>query len=267
MRPRDLVAIATVAVVLAVTQDARAAEGAGKRENPCEGRPKRFQAYEGVCLPDRLVGYIKCVIALGGNQLRVTKDESNGSDSHVRVDVAGAAKGVLISGSGRVSVDRKRVDADIKKLDITYGDKATTSCLLAAGIRSPPPRKRGSPPVPPQSPTNESNSPAPSADMQLGVRMGGGCPISRARVEEIVAAYARTHDAKTPAVVGEPGPGRCNPRIYFGPEELRVLASGFMKAINDRIGPSTADMKPAYDPYPHGGIEIDFTSRPDRRSR
>src|SRR5512142_1214517 len=38
----------------------------------CAGRGAGVQGFDGVCLPDRLVGYLKCVEKLGGNRLRVT---------------------------------------------------------------------------------------------------------------------------------------------------------------------------------------------------
>lgn len=103
---------------------------------PCAGRPPTFQVYEGTCLPDRLVGYLKCVEKTGGNRLKVSKDESSKSSSDVRIGAEGAGQGVIVKGSGKAQVTRKKVDETIKKLDETYGDRATETCLVAAGLKA-----------------------------------------------------------------------------------------------------------------------------------
>ena len=91
-------------------------------------------------MPDRLVGYLKCVEELGGNRLKLTTSDATSGSSGVRVEVEGKGSGVIISGSGKVDVGRTTVDSAIKKIDVSYGSGATETCLLAAGIS----RTRGS---------------------------------------------------------------------------------------------------------------------------
>jgi hypothetical protein len=73
------------------------------------------------------------------------------------------------------------VDQTIKKLDVIYGDQATATCLVAAGIRPPPTSSRGSKnraqpvgqPAPPSSGTDQQvETGAVSADSKAKVTVG-----------------------------------------------------------------------------------------------
>jgi len=131
MRP---LAFLLLSLVAALSLDEGSASGANASDDPCGKHPKDFQVYEGVCLPDRLVGYIKCVAATGGNQLRVTRIDSSGSDSKLRIGAAGKGEGVVIKGEGQADLNKESVERAIRNVDIIYGNDATSRCLVAAGI-------------------------------------------------------------------------------------------------------------------------------------
>ena len=143
MPTRTLLVALSLSLLATLAPPASAADSAPSAPDPCPGRAG-FQAYEGSCLPDRLVAYLKCIEKTGGNRLKVTRDESSKNASDLTVGVEGEGKGLVIKGAGKVNVGRKKVDEAIKKVDEVYGDRSA-ECLLAAGLTVPAATRRPGP--------------------------------------------------------------------------------------------------------------------------
>lgn len=123
--------ICVMALVMTSSAGARAAENAA---NPCAGRPATYQPFEGTCLPDRLVAYLKCMEKTGGGRISVNKEETSKNGTDLVVSAEGQGSGVIIKGSGKAGLSRKKVDESIRKLAEVYGDH-TGPCLIAAGLK------------------------------------------------------------------------------------------------------------------------------------
>jgi hypothetical protein len=106
--------------------------------DPCARRPPNYQAFEGVCLPDRLVGYLKCVEKTGGNRITVTKVDTSKSDSDIAIGVEGKGSGLVVEGAAMANLAWKNMDRTIRRLDERYGDSATKTCLRAPGVEGTP---------------------------------------------------------------------------------------------------------------------------------
>jgi outer membrane protein OmpA-like peptidoglycan-associated protein len=91
-----------------------------------------MQLFEGVCLSDRMVAYLKCLDRSGNARLRVVQDEKTAKPSNLTVEVAGAAGGKILKGSGRVMVDRRSDEQSIRRLDQAISPHALTACLRAS---------------------------------------------------------------------------------------------------------------------------------------
>jgi hypothetical protein len=106
----------------------------GSGGNPCAGRPPTYQAFEGACLPDRLVWYLKCVEKMGGNRITVTRVDTSRSDSGIRIGVEGKGSGMVVEGAGMANFAWQNVGESIRRLDERYGDNATKTCLKVPGL-------------------------------------------------------------------------------------------------------------------------------------
>jgi hypothetical protein len=129
-------ALATIAIV---ASSATAALGAPAEDGArC---PADMQMFEGVCLSNRMIAYLKCLEKIGGGKLHVTKDEETSKPSSVTVELQGEGGTVLAKGSGKVKIDTRNDQKSIRKLDETLSPDAVTGCIQLAGIeRRPAPR-------------------------------------------------------------------------------------------------------------------------------
>lgn len=144
-----------------------------------------MQKYEGQCLSDKMVGYLKCLDHSGNARVRITKRDDRTNKRGYEIEVGGgtddSANGKLI-GQAHVSANlhSKLVAPDentaIQRIDETLSPDASSNCLLAADI--PPkipgrhqlrrkvaetPRKAEAEPLPPMLPPQPIFEPAPLA--------------------------------------------------------------------------------------------------------
>jgi hypothetical protein len=132
--------------------------------DPCAGRPRTYQAFEGVCLPDRLVAYLKCVEKTGGNRLVVERDETSKGNSGFVVRLGGTLRKFVVEGVGEAEAVRNTVNESIIGLHEIYGSNSTKLCLRIAlgnsGSTGVPPG--GKPPGPIASPDTRPSPDPPS---------------------------------------------------------------------------------------------------------
>jgi hypothetical protein len=93
-----------------------------------------MQMFEGVCLSNRMIAYLKCLEKIDGGKLHITKDEETSKPSSVTVELQGEGGTVLAKGSGKVKIDTRNDQKSIRKLDETLSPDAVTGCIQLAGI-------------------------------------------------------------------------------------------------------------------------------------
>lgn len=90
--------------------------------------PTGFQPYANRCISQRMADYISCVQASGGNSERIATDVTNANAGKTDVGVAGSGSGVVVKGSGSVTVDRATEQALASKFEHTWTDKGMEEC-------------------------------------------------------------------------------------------------------------------------------------------
>lgn len=89
---------------------------------------KGFQPYANRCISQRMADYISCVEASGGNSERIASEVSNADAGKTDVGVKGSGSGMVVKGSGSVTVDRATERALASKFEHTWTDKGMEEC-------------------------------------------------------------------------------------------------------------------------------------------
>jgi hypothetical protein len=128
MKPRHAIAVAAFGYLLS-------ANALSQTQPTC---PKGFQPYANRCISQRMADYISCVEASGGNSDRITSEVANANAGKTDVGVKGSGSGVVVKGSGSVTVDHATEQALATKFEHTWNQKGMEECRKVLDPPKPP---------------------------------------------------------------------------------------------------------------------------------
>src|ERR1700688_3486857 len=102
--------------------------------------PRGFQPYANRCISQRMADYISCVEASGGNSERIATEVTNAKAGKTDVGVKGSGSGMVLKGTGSVTVDRATEQALASKFEQTWTAKGMEECrkvLDPPGVTQP----------------------------------------------------------------------------------------------------------------------------------
>lgn len=123
--------------------------------------PKGYQPYANRCVSQRMADYISCVEASGGNSERIAREVTNANAGKTDVGVTGSGSGVVVKGSGSVTVDRATEHALASKFEQTWTSMGMEEC-----------RKVLDPPRPSHAPQSSSS---PQSSTEVHTQQAASC--------------------------------------------------------------------------------------------
>ena len=179
MNPRDAIVVLTFGCLMS-------GNALAQTQPTC---PQRFQPYANRCISQRMADYISCVEASGGNSERIAYEVTNANAGKTDVGVKGSGSGVVVKGSGSVTVDRATEQALASKFEHTWTDKGMEECRKVLDPpKSPPPRTttpRGS---------GSNNQTGSTAIAPNGIAIAGPATVTNPTVNNFTPLNRRLSD-------------------------------------------------------------------------
>jgi hypothetical protein len=180
--------------------------------------PKGYQPYSNRCITQHMADYISCVEASGGNHDEISLEVSNAQGGRTAAGVSGSGSGVVVKGSGSVSLDRATEQALQKKFREKWGSQGMESCLkaLGTGKNAPKPAKKA--------PTE--TRPADNSNMEKDKSLDA--PTTAGNITQGAGSIAQIGGQNNQAIVNNFGPPTLPPvELKWSVQEISPAGSNF----------------------------------------